>query len=52
MLFYADEVNLLGNSTNAIEENTHCRNECRGDKIFNYVSSSEIRTEPEYIDRQ
>jgi hypothetical protein len=27
-----------------------CRNKCREDKVYYYVLSSELRTEPEYKD--
>jgi hypothetical protein len=56
-LVYVD-VNLLGDSINTIIENTETlleasrdtslRDKCREDKVYGYVSSSELRTEPEY----
>jgi hypothetical protein len=58
LLVYADDINLLADSINTIQENSETlleaskvywsRNKCRGDKVRDYVSSSELRTEPEY----
>jgi hypothetical protein len=55
-LVYADDVNLLGDSVNTIKQNTETflevsmdvdlRNKCREDKVYDYVSSSVLRTEP------
>jgi hypothetical protein len=60
LLVCADDINLLGSSVNTIKENTETllessrdiwsRNKCRGDKVYDYVSSSELRTELEYKD--
>jgi hypothetical protein len=59
LLVYADDVNLLGDSLNSIKENSEtlleasrdiARNKCREDKVYDYVSLSEFRTEPEYKD--
>jgi hypothetical protein len=57
LLFYADDVNLLDDSVNTITENSETllkaywsRNKCREDKVYDYVPSSEFRTEPEYKD--
>jgi hypothetical protein len=55
-LFYTDDVNLLGNSINTIKENTETLLEASRDvgleinAVHDYVSSSELRTEPEYKD--
>jgi hypothetical protein len=59
-LFYADDINLLGDSINAKKENKKSlleanrgywsRNKCIEDEVYYYVSSSELRTEPEYKD--
>jgi hypothetical protein len=59
LLVYADDINLLGDSINTIKDNTETLLEagkdigleCREDKVCDYVSSSEFRTEPEYKDR-
>jgi hypothetical protein len=60
LLVYADDVNLLGDSVNTIKENTETLLEVSRDigleinaektKVYDYVSSSEFRTEPEYKD--
>jgi retron-type reverse transcriptase len=60
LLVYADDVNLLGDSVNTIKGNSETlleasrgywsRNKCREDKVYDYVSLSEFRTEPEYKD--
>jgi hypothetical protein len=57
LLVYADDVNLLGSSVNTIKENTETlieasrdRNKSREDEVYDYVSSSKLRTEPEYKD--
>jgi sorting nexin-29 len=60
LLVYADDVNLLGDSVNTVNENTETlcggwqrywsRNKCREDEVYDYISSSEFRTEPEYKD--
>jgi hypothetical protein len=62
LLVYADDVNLLGDSVNTIKENSETlleasrdigywsRNKCSKDKVYDYVSLSESRTEPEYKD--
>jgi hypothetical protein len=58
LLVYADNVNLLGNSINTIKENTKTLSEAsrdigleiNEDKVYDYVSSSKLRTEPEYKD--
>jgi hypothetical protein len=60
LLAYADDTNLLGDSINTIKGNTETLleasryiglgNKCRGDKVYEYVLSSELRTEPEYKD--
>jgi hypothetical protein len=57
-LVYAD--NLLGDSVNTIKENSETLLEASRDigleinaektKVYDYVSSSELRTEPEYKD--
>jgi hypothetical protein len=56
-LVYADDINLLGGTINTIKENTETfleaswsRNKCREDKVYDHVSLSELRTEPEYKD--
>jgi hypothetical protein len=50
---------MLGDSISTIKENTETllgasrywsRNKCRKDKVYNHVSSSGLRTEPEYKD--
>jgi hypothetical protein len=57
LLVYADDVNLLGDSINTLKENTETLLEARSDfdleinaekTLYDYVSSSELRTEPEY----
>jgi hypothetical protein len=56
LMVYADDVNLLGGSTNTIKENTETLLEASRDvgleintkDVCDYVSSSEVRTEPEY----
>jgi hypothetical protein len=59
LLVYADDVNLLGNSINTIKENTETLLEASRDigleinaekTVYGHVSSSELRTEPEYKD--
>jgi hypothetical protein len=57
LLVYADDVNLLGDSINTIKENTGTSKETSRDvgleinaEKTKYVSSSELRTEPEYKD--
>jgi hypothetical protein len=54
LLVSADDDNLLGDSINTIKENTEslleARNKCREDKVYDCISSSELRTEPEYKD--
>jgi hypothetical protein len=60
LLVYADDVNLLGGSVNTIKENKENLLETSKDigleinaektKVYDYVSSSELRTEPEYKD--
>jgi hypothetical protein len=59
LLVYADDVNLVGDSINTIKENTEShlqasrdvRLEINAEKtIYDYVSSSKLRTEPEYKD--
>jgi hypothetical protein len=57
LLVYADDINLLGDSINTIKENTEILLEAsrdglemQRDKVYDYVSSSELRTEPEYKD--
>jgi hypothetical protein len=60
LLVHADGINLLGDSVNTIKEKSETLlrgyyrywsiNKCREDKIYDYVSSSELRTEPEYKD--
>jgi hypothetical protein len=51
LLIYADDINLLGDSINTIKENTEtlleAGNKRREDKIYDHVSSSEVRTEPQ-----
>jgi hypothetical protein len=52
--------NLLADSVNTIKENSETlleagreywsRNKCREDKVYDCVSLSEFRTEPEYKD--
>jgi hypothetical protein len=60
-LVYADGVNLLGDSVNTTKENTETLLEasrdmgleipkCKEDKVYDYFSSSKLRTEPEYKD--
>jgi hypothetical protein len=58
-LVYADDVNLLGDSVNTIKENTETLLETGRDigleinvekTKYMIVSSSELRTEPEYKD--
>jgi hypothetical protein len=48
LLVYADDVNLFGDSINTIKENTEIS--LGEDKVYDYVSSSKLRTEPEYKD--
>jgi hypothetical protein len=59
LLVYADDINLLGDSKNTIKENTKTLLETSRDagleinaedKVYDHVSSSELRTEPEYKD--
>jgi hypothetical protein len=60
LLVYADEVNLLGDRINTIKENTETLLQASRDvgleiyaektKCIDYVSSSELRTEPECKD--
>jgi hypothetical protein len=60
LLVYADDINLLGDNVNTIKENSETlleasrlyrsRDKCREDKVYDYVLSSEFRTEPEYKD--
>jgi len=51
LLVCADDVNLLGDSINTIKENTETHLEATKDVgLYDYVSSSEIRTEPEHKD--
>jgi hypothetical protein len=60
LLVYADDVNLLVDSINTIRDKTETLLEASRDvglkinaektKVYDYVSSSEIRTEPEYKD--
>jgi hypothetical protein len=61
LVVYADDVNLLGDSINIIKENTETLSEASRDidleinksrerKVYDYVSSSEFRTKPEYKD--
>jgi hypothetical protein len=57
LLVYADNVNLLGDSINTIKEKMETLLEasrdgskCREDKVYDYGSSSKLRTEPEYKD--
>jgi hypothetical protein len=54
LLVYADDVNLLGDIINTIKQNSETlsgsRNKCREDKVYDYVSLSEFRTEPECKD--
>jgi len=47
LVYYADDINLLGNNINTTKEK---RKKCREDKVYDHVSSSELRTEPEYKD--
>jgi hypothetical protein len=58
LLVCADDVNLLRDSVNTIKENSETlleaskgywsRSKCREDTVYDYVSLSELRTEPEY----
>jgi proteasome assembly chaperone (PAC2) family protein len=57
ILVCADDINLLGDSINTIKESTNTprdwygywsRNKCTEDKVYANVTSSELRTEPEY----
>jgi hypothetical protein len=52
LFVYADGINFLGDSINTIKENTETLteaiNKCREDKVYDNVSLSELRTEPEY----
>jgi hypothetical protein len=51
LLVYADGNNLLGHCTLTVKEKTESLLEAsREDKVYDYVSSSELRTEPEYRD--
>jgi hypothetical protein len=59
LFVYADDIHLLGDSVNTIKENTGTLLEASRDigleinaedKVHDYVSSSEPRTEPEYKD--
>jgi hypothetical protein len=60
LLVYTDDVNLLGDSINTIKENTESLLAASRDagleiitektKVYDYVSSSELRTQPEYKD--
>jgi hypothetical protein len=59
LLVYADDVNLLGDSVNTVKENTKALLEISRDvgleingqkTVCDHVSSSELRTEPEYKD--
>jgi hypothetical protein len=59
LLVYADAVNLLVDNINTIKKNIETLleasrdigpEECREDKVCDYVSLSEFRTEPEYKD--
>jgi hypothetical protein len=59
LFVYADDVNLLDDSVNTIKENSETLLEASKDigleinaekKVYDYVSSSEFRTEPEYKD--
>jgi hypothetical protein len=49
LLFYADDVNLLGDSVNTIKGNTETLLEA-GRDIGLEINASELRTEPEYKD--
>jgi hypothetical protein len=56
-LVYVDDVNLLGDSINTIKENSETLLEASrdvsleiNDKVYDYVLSSELETEPEYKD--
>jgi hypothetical protein len=58
-LVYADDVNLLGDSVHTIKENTETLLQVNGDfgleinaekTKYMIISSSELRTEPEYKD--
>jgi hypothetical protein len=60
LLVYADDVNLLGDSVNTTKGNSETLLEASRDigleinaeenKVHGYISSSELRTEPEYKD--
>jgi hypothetical protein len=60
LLVCADNINLLGDTITTIKENTVTllegsrdiwyTNKHREDKVYDHVSSSELRTEPEYED--
>jgi hypothetical protein len=51
LLVCADDINLLGDSVNTIKENSETLlGASREDKVYDYVSSSELRTELEYKD--
>jgi hypothetical protein len=47
LLVYTDDINLLGDNVPTIKENTEIYAE---KTVYDHVSSSELRTEPEYKD--